>query len=133
MKKYIFIPLFLLLTLSCARKVYVPVESVRTEYRDRVKNSLRIDSIIQRDSVTVFISGDTVVVDRWRDRVKWRDREVHDTLTLIRRDTIAAPYPVEKKLTAWEKVKIDFGEVALVIAILGVPFIIIWLARKFRK
>ncbi|MDE6072011.1 MAG: hypothetical protein K2G53_05605, partial [Muribaculaceae bacterium] len=44
---------------GCTRKVYVPVESVRTEYRDRVNTEYVVDSVT--DLRFVFIKGDTVV------------------------------------------------------------------------
>jgi hypothetical protein len=81
MMKYFVILLFLLS--GCTRTVYLP--EVHTEYRDRV----RVDSIVERDSVVVLSAGDTVYVyrDRWRDR--WHLRK--DTVAV--RDSI--PYPVE--------------------------------------
>lgn len=39
---------------SCRSINYVPVETVRTEYRTR--DSIRFDSIYQRDSVLLFIN-----------------------------------------------------------------------------
>ena len=68
---------------GCTRKVYVPMETERTEYKDRVQVQTRIDSVFQRDSISVFINGDTVRIEKWRDRIKYRDREVHDTLVLV--------------------------------------------------
>lgn len=122
-----------LLSGGCSRKVYVPVETIKTEYRDHGQKNLLVDSVFLRDSVTVFILGDTVYVDRWRDRVKWRDREVRDTIQIIKADTIQIPYPVERQLGRWEKAKMDFGVFGMIIGIAGISIIIIWLAKKFKR
>ena len=86
---------------SCTSTSYVPVETVRTEYRDRVTESVRIDTVALRDSVAVYINGDTVRITRYRDR--WRDRVIlkRDTLSQVKTDSIAVPYPVERSLTRW--------------------------------
>lgn len=126
---------FILLLLTCAtcgcRTQYVPVETVRTEYKDRINTEYIVDSVT--DTRFVLIKGDTVV--DWRDRVKWRDREVHDSIYINMTDTIRVPYPVEKQLTKWQQTKMDFGGIAF--GGLGVSAIIIallaWLARKRRK
>ncbi len=95
------------LTFSCTRKVYVPVESVRTEYRDRDRNSVRIDSVIEADTRLIYINGDTVrdYRTRWRERI----REVHDTVkekqkvTVTKTKTITVE--VERKPTTWQRIK----------------------------
>ncbi len=119
--------------MSCTRKVYVPVESVRTEYKDRVQVEMRVDSVFQRDSVSVFINGDTVRIEKWRDRIKYRDREVHDTLTVVRTDSVAVPYPVERKLTRWERAKMDLGGVAMGGVAIALCIAVIWLIKKLRR
>lgn len=125
--------LLCIISVGCTRRVYVPVETVRTEYKDRVQVETRIDSVFQRDSVSVFISGDTVRIERWRDRIKYRDLEVHDTLIRVRRDSVAVPYPVERKLTRWEQAKMDFGGMAMGGSAIALCIAVIWLIRKFRK
>ena len=81
---------------SCrARTVYV--DKVKTEYRDVV----RIDSVYNRDTVAMYIAGDTVFkeVTKWRER--WRLRV--DSFTRV--DSV--PYAVEvvrevNRLTPWQ-------------------------------
>ena len=43
--------------LSSCRTQYVPVETVKTEYR--IRDSIRYDSIYQHDSVYIAVKGDT--------------------------------------------------------------------------
>ena len=94
------------LTFSCTRKVYVPVENVRTEYRDRDRNSVRIDSVIEADTRLIYINGDTVrdYRTRWRERI----REVHDTVkeeqqvTVTKTKTVTVE--VKRRPTIWQRI-----------------------------
>ncbi len=118
---------------GCTKRIYVPVESVRTEYKDRVQLQTRIDSVFQRDSISVFVKGDTVKIDRWHDRVKWRDREVYDTIVQLRRDSVSVPYPVEKELSKWEQTKMELGGIAMgaVIALaVALCIAVVWIVKR---
>ena len=127
---------------SCTRKVYVPTETVRTEYKDRVVENLRVDTAFMRDSVAVYVNGDTVRITKFRDRWRTRIIERHDTVNVAKVDSVAVPvevpkpYPVERKLTKWERTKMDAGGIA--IGILGVAALcglawLAWLAYKKRR
>lgn len=129
MKGYIGLLVTALCLCACTRTVYEPVETVRTEYKDRVHEVQTADSVT--DTRFVWVSGDTVV--SWRDRVKWRERVVRDTVSVIRTDTVREPYPVERELTRWERTKMDLGGVALGGVAVAVCAAVVWLARKFRK
>lgn len=79
---------FLWLLAGCrTRVVHVPVESVKTEYKDRISR----DSVLMYDSVFMMIKGDTV----WKEKYKYlyRDKLIRDSV--FRTDSIAVPYPVE--------------------------------------
>lgn len=129
MKGYIGLLVTALCLCSCTSTRYVPVETVRTEYKDRVHEVQTVDSVT--DTRFVWVSGDTVV--SWRDRVKWRERVVRDTVRVIRTDTVREPYPVERELTRWERTKMDLGGVAFGGLAVAVCIAVVWLAKKFRK
>lgn len=74
---------------SCTTTKVVTVEKVHTDTL-RITDHQR-DSIWVHDSVTVTQKGDTVLIEKWRDR--YRDRQVHDSIYQSRCDSI--PYPVE--------------------------------------
>lgn len=95
--------------IGCKSVQYVPVETVRTD--TCYINRLRTDSLVIRDSLVVDRKGDTVFVDRWR----WRERYTNRTDTLYRSrvDTIAVPYPVERKQSRMERVKSVLGDIAI--------------------
>lgn len=120
---------WLAVTLSgCTSTRYVPVETVRTEYKDKVREVHTTDSVV--DTRFVYVKGDTVI--DYRDRVKWRDRYVHDTCTVVKTDSIAVPYPVERKLTWWQQTKMDFGGMALGAVAVALCVAVVWLARRRR-
>ena len=105
--------IFLCILMAGCRTQYAPIETIRTEYKDRIRETHKIDSVT--DTRYVYIKGDTVI--DWRDRVKWRDREVHDTIYIEKIDTIRMQYPIERKLTRWEQTKLKLGRLTIVIAL----------------
>lgn len=162
--------LFAMLSLflcGCSHKVYVPVESVRTDtlylsHRDsiHVKDSLVMHHVIHtRDSVAIHDSVVIVkneqgevkerLIVRYRDR--WhatqdnltlqrqidRYKASNDSLRAVKRDSISVPVPVEKKLTRWQKFKMDVGGWAIgamSTVLLGViGYIVVWLLKKYRR
>lgn len=90
---------------GCKSIEYIPVESVRSEvqYRDRLQR----DSIHVLDSVFMLVRGDTVFRDRYR--LIYRDKLIRDTAYIHKVDSIQAPYPIEKKLTRWQQMKLELG------------------------
>ncbi|MFV0323038.1 MAG: hypothetical protein ACK5LF_01500 [Bacteroides xylanisolvens] len=89
---------------SC-RTQYIPVETVRTEYR--VRDSIRHDSVYQQDSVYVLVKGDTIYQYRYKYLYKYQ--YLNRTDTVIKTDSVQVPYPVEKKLSRWQQMKIELG------------------------
>ena len=91
---------------GCKTTRYVPVESVRTEYKDRivavhdtVRDSVQTHNYtFQKDSMAMAMSGDTVKIEHWHRivretanaGVKERLRTVHDTVFVDKADTIAS-------------------------------------------
>ncbi len=125
--------LLVLLCVMCGCKTteYVPVETVRTEYRDRVNTEHVVDSVM--NDKFVYINGDTVFI--YQDRIKWRTEVKHDSVYINKTDTIRVPYPVERKLSRWEQAKMDFGGIAfggIVVAIIIIA-ILAWIAKKRKK
>ena len=118
MARYIAI-IALLLCVGCTTTKYVPIESVHTEYRDRV--NVQRDSIYLHDSIYVESKGDTIKIERWRDRI------VRDTINVQRTDTIQNIVEVEKPLTMVQKAKIAIGNIAIVAAFV---FLLVYFVRR---
>lgn len=152
---------------SCSHRVYVPVQSIRTDtiYMSR-KDSVHIkDSLITRQVINIRDSvaiHDSVVIikdeqgnikeklivryrDRWHatqdnltlQRQIDRYKASNDSLRAIKTEYKEVPIPVEKKLSRWQKIKMDVGGWAIgamstfLLAIVG--YIVIWLLKKYRK
>ncbi len=152
---------------SCSHRVYVPVQSIRTDtiYIAK-KDSVHIkDSLITRQVInirdSVAIHDSVVIVKDEQGNIKerlivrYRDHwhATQDALTLLRlidrykasndslratmREHIEVPIPVEKKLSRWQKIKMDVGGWVIgamstfLLAIIG--YIVVWLLKKYRK
>lgn len=113
---------------SC-RTQYIPVETVRTEYKAR--DSIRVDSIYNQDSIYVLVKGDTVYQYRYKYLYKYQ--YLNRTDTMIKIDSVQVPYPVEKQLTRWQQMKIELGGWAFGSIIVFVLIIVIWLFRSRKK
>lgn len=123
----------LLLLVGCKQVEYVPVENVvkDTIYKERVK----IDSIIQTDSVYLHIHtvGDTVYSEKvkvlYRDRYKYE----RDTIYLHRTDTIKVPIPIEHKATIWERIEYRVDDVVSIIGVIIVGGFILLFIQLLRR
>lgn len=125
--------LFVLAVLSmmagCKQVQYVPVETVRMD-SIYLTQTLR-DSIVRYDSVYVRDKGDTLYVERWK--YLYRDKVRVDTLVSVRVDTLAVPYPVEKKLTRWEQFRLDVGGYALFAVVIVILIVVGYMVYKLKK
>lgn len=110
--------LILLFATGCKTKtVLVPVDRVKIEYRDR----LRVDSVYNSDTTYIRKNNDTVLVDI----IRWRNRYILKTDSIIRTDSI--PYPVEvvtevNRLTRWQRWRLNALNI-IVLVIAGYLFI----------
>ena len=113
---------------SC-RTQYVPVETVRTEYKTR--DSIRFDSVYQRDSNYMLVKGDTVY--QYKYKYLYRYLTMNRTDTIVKTDSIQTPYPVEKQLSRWQSIKMELGGWAFGIIILFTLIIIGQIIFKSKK
>lgn len=126
---YIIILLILAACFTSCRTQYIPVESVRTEYKTR--DSTRYDSIYQRDSIYTLVKGDTVYQHRYK--YLYRYLTTNRTDTILKSDSIRVPYPVEKQLTRWQILRMELGGWAFGIIILFILIIIGRIVFKLKK
>lgn len=119
---------------SCTKTVYVPTEHTVYSTDTVYEAVLRVDSVIQRDSIAVIQKGDTVLITKYRDRYRVKERT--DTVYKAKTDSVRVrePYPVERELTKWEQTKMDFGGMFLggLIAV-GVAAVIVWIVKRKRR
>ena len=118
-----------LLFSGCKIIKYYPLETVR---HDTVYvNQQRIDSILVKDSIHITEKGDTVTEFRLKYIYKYKDRT--DTLYLSRVDTVSVPYPVEKELTKWQSVKVDYGGWAIGLVFVFILIVVGRMVYKLKK
>lgn len=113
---------------SC-RTQYIPVETVRTEYR--VRDSIRHDSVYQQDSVYVLVKGDTVYQYKYKYLYKYQ--YLNRTDTVIKIDSVQVPYPVEKQLSRWQSIKMELGGWAFGLVIAFVLIIIGRIVYRYKN
>lgn len=128
---FLIIPYIILSLLAGCKSVqYVPMETVRTDsiYVDRYQR----DSIYQRDSVFVnrWIAGDTVYQDKVVWKYVYRDKIKYDTVAILRSDTLRVPYPVESRLSTWEKIRLKVGGWAIGCMVITIIIFSIYIIRN---
>lgn len=140
---------------GCKSTRYIPVEKVVTRTDTLTRYVTRTDTVRQTervfesdtrwDSIAPVLDSLNRVIgwERWhyRERISAGDKEafrlsaIIDSLRAVKADSIRepVPYPVEKKLTRWERTKVDWGGYALGAVALAVLGATLWLVRKFRR
>lgn len=109
MKKILFL-FFIPITLTgCKTVKFVPVPEYHTLYKTRVDTVQLRDSVYFRDSVFIAAKGDTVYLTKTHWRERFRNVYHVKVDTIMQRDSIPVPYPVEKPLTKWQRWKMDMG------------------------
>lgn len=109
----VLVVMLLLCLISCRSIQYVPVETTKTEYKEKEgKDSTTTrevvntrDSVITRDSVVYTYNDKGELLSKeiwhWKERYRDKDNEYHelkakyDSLNVAKRDSIHVPYPVE--------------------------------------
>ena len=124
MKWYHYLILLLIMYFFCeCRTEYIPIESVR--YDSLMIEKLMRDSVFVRDSVYLQEKGDTIY--KYKDRFVYVYKNRVDTFFAEKIREIEVPVPVERKLTWWERVKLNYDE--CVIAVL-VAIALVYALRK---
>lgn len=123
--------LLLMLILCGCRTEYVPLETVK--YDSLMITKLMRDSVYVRDSIYLREKGDTVY--KYKDRYVYVYKNLVDTFYMEKIREKEVPVPVERKLTWWERVKLDYTEwvFGMIVAVALVYALRKWLARKIRK
>lgn len=153
MRSIILIPIALLLLTGCRTKIqYVPVES-KTDtrdsivYRDSVTEITIVherDSTVTKDSTVIIMDdkGNIIRTELYREKERFRElnsdyrqlQAKYDSLYRSKQTEIQVPYPVEKELSRWEKIKIEVGGWAIGVlswlALLGVGYAVWWFIRQ---
>lgn len=118
--------LFLILCPACTKKIYVPVETIRTVEDSTHRVQIRCDTVVERDSIWMEVKGDTVVKESW----KFRER------VSLKRDTvyIAREEKEERqKIVETEKPQRSKKFPSRWLIIIGIALAAIILKKFFKK
>ena len=127
---------------------YVPVETVRTEYKTKT-DTVKMSDTIRTEKETILREArpeDSAMIAKLGIKLQDNERllillrnqltnanskqyESH-TDTIIKTDSIQVPYPVEKKLTKWQQFKMDFSEWIIGIILTSSLMFCVYLARR---
>lgn len=127
MKKAFIFSSIALLCCACGTTKYVPIETIKKEYRDIVVR----DSIYHYDSIFIKQTADTLFLERYK--YLYRDKIIKDSVFI--QDTIRVPYPVEvikqvkAPLTSWQNFQLWSGRIALILVL----FFGLYLILKLKK
>lgn len=106
MRYLLIIILFFIVSCGTTKYIEIPVETIKTEYRDK----LVYDSIYIKDSISNLIRGDTVYITKYKYLYKTKIEK--DTIN--KTDTITKTITIEKekevnKLKTWQIVLMIMG------------------------
>lgn len=100
-----------MLTACSPHKVFVPIETIKTEYKDKWHR----DSIYLQDSVFLKVKNDTVWLEKYR--YLYKDKLVRDSVFLT--DSVQVPYPIKgdtqyvNRLYWWQQLLMLLGAIAM--------------------
>lgn len=149
---YLLIGLFII-GLSACKSLPAPSINSATSIKDstviNIRDSVRIiekvqtkDSVVTRDSVVQVVdeNGNVIKSEYYKLKEIYKDTQSelaqlqakYDELSKSsnKQDSTAIrePYPVEKELSLWQKIKIGMGEVSLIIIV--ILLLIMYIKRK---
>lgn len=121
MRSLVYIITILLASAICScSSVYVPRDTIKHD--TTYINKLIKDSIYLKDSVYIHSKNDTVFFEKYK--YQYIDKVVRDTSYVVKSDTISVPYPVEKRLTRWQQLKLDIGGISIGIIIITILVVV---------
>ena len=132
-KLLLFVSIVLSCLTGCTGTRYITVETVK---RDTVwENHTVRDSIFveRHDSIVTYREGDTVTVERWHYRDRWRDRLKTDTVYISKRDTViqaGEPLDTGDGLSWWDEARIWIGNIVLLVWFAAAA---IWFHKVLKK
>ena len=148
MKKILFLFFVLIIRTGCKTVRFVPVPEYHTLYKTKVDTVQRWDSVrdvqwmtvrevdsTQLAALGIQIKGlkNALLIERNKLLQKISNEKTHKIDTVLQRDSIPVPYPVEKPLTKWERWKMDMGGWAMVVAAVLVILVILKVTKIAHK
>ena len=139
---------------GCKSIQYVPVETIRTEIK-HIHDTVKIQDSIKHENQLIIREADSAEIARLNKEYGFRlDKAQRTILILLReleqsihnqsevRDSIVykdkevqVPVPVEKKLTRWQQLKLDLGEIFIIITVVisSISITLLYLRRHRQR
>lgn len=140
MKKILFLFFALMSLTGCKTVKFVPVPEYHTLYKTKVDTVQRWDSVrdvqwmtvrevdsTQLAALGIQIKGlkNALLIERNKLLQQISNEKTHKVDTVMQRDSIPVPYPVEKPLTKWQRWKMDAGGWAMgTVTVLVILFVV---------
>ena len=133
---------------SCRSTQYIPVETIKTEIKE-VHDIVKIQDTIKSEKQIVIREADTSEIERINAEYGFKLDKAQKTILILSKELqqqshnqtevkdsivyrdkeVQVPYPVEKKLSKWEQIKIDLGGWMVGFIILSIIVFCVYLAR----
>lgn len=140
--------LLLLAMLTSCKTRYVTVPEYHTVYSHRTDSFVRTDTLKEKEWMTIKEVDSTelrrlgialknvtsaYVIERNKNTESKGEQIVVQRDTLIKTDSVRVPFPVvtEKKLSKWQKLKMDVGGWAIMAVV--VVGIVAWIGYRHRR
>lgn len=109
MQKVVFLLLLAFALAGCGTTRCVPIEKVTYQYLSKKDSVYLHDSVWIHDSINLLTIGDTTYIDRWHNKLVYRNIYRLRIDSIIKNDSIPVPYPVEKKLSMWQQIELKYS------------------------
>lgn len=149
-KNLLFILLLFCLILTGCRSRYIPPpQESYINIRDSVvlrdsvvirNETNKIDSVIIKDSTVLVVDTSGNIIRTELYRYKEVNRQLtekyealqaeYSRLEALKQQVEYIPYPVEKELTWWQKIKLSIGEILIVIVLVLIGNLVVRLFKK---
>lgn len=117
----------LFLLFGCSPRV-ITVPEYHVEYKtNTVHDSIYFE---KRDSIFTIVRGDTVYVQHWQ--VKYKDRYVYITDSVVKTDSVAVPYPVPAQLSKWQSFCCDYGKLMLGVSLSSLVILFLFIIKSIK-
>lgn len=133
---------------SCKSVQFVPVETIRTEIK-QIHDTIKIQDSVKNSQQMIIREADTAEIERLNTEFGFKLDKAQKTILVLRRELeqqshsrtevknsivykdkeVQVPYPVERKLSKWQQIKIDFGGWMVGFIILSIIVFCVYLAR----
>lgn len=134
--------------LSSCKTEYITVPEYHYDYHHSTDTVKQVDSVY--NNITTIIretnNGDStllaqlglqlkegqraiIILRQELERVRNETKE-SKTDTIVRQDSVRVPYPVERKLGFWEKVRLEAAGAVVAIVAIGAIGLVRWLVRR---